>query len=197
MEAWTGLYGKAPSARQAQYAQAIAFLETGYGRAGQFGALAERGQYNWGALERRRDANGDCPPGTAPGSDQGSVCFYIFPSDVAAAKAFIHTLTQTHWPGVIPAMDGSPEDVAAAMRKSPAYYAGPSGSEEYKIQTYANAIRNAIKATGQPVPSGGGSASSTTKWLLIGGLVGGGLYWYSKNYRLPKIPRKLKSLASW
>lgn len=168
-EAWTRVHGRAPTSRELLYAQAIARLETGYGRAGQFGALAARGQFNWGALETRAPADGVCPAGTAPGNDQGSVCFFVFSSDVDAAAAFVRTLTKKHWPVLAAMKTGSPEDVASAMRVSPPYYTGISGSEQQKVQAYANAIASSIRAMGDPVPQ------RTTSPRLLPLLAGAGI----------------------
>lgn len=176
-EAWRQVWGRSPTDRELLYSAAIAFLETGYGRAGQFGQLAARGQYNWGALERRPSADGTCPPGTAPGGDQGAVCFYVFPSDVAAASAFLKTLTKKHWP-VVEAMRGTPEDVATAMRVFPPYYTGYANTESQKVADYAKAIRNAITAAGQDVPTGKESSSGSA--LLLAGLLFAGYALYRK-----------------
>lgn len=146
--AWRRVHGREPSERELAYAQAIAYLETGYGRTGQFAAMAANGRFNWGALQRPRNADGACPAGSEPGIDLGPRCFLVFNSDEEAAAAFIRLLTTRHWP-VIAAMRGTPEDVATAMRVPPPYYAGFSGSEQDRINAYANAIRNAMRATGQ------------------------------------------------
>lgn len=136
-QAWTSVWGREPTASELDYAQAIALLETGYGRSGQFAQMAANGQFNWGALERSRSADGTCPPGTSPGVDAGNPrCFFVFSSDVAAAAAFIRLLTKSHWP-VVQAMSGSPRDVAQAMKVSPAYYEAP-------VDQYAAAITNAL-----------------------------------------------------
>ena len=178
--AWRQVHGRAPTEAELTYSAAIASLETGYGRAGQFGALAARGQYNWGALERRRSADGTCPPGTAPGSDVGQVCFYVFDSDVEAAAAFLRTLTVRR-PAVTAAMRGSPEDVARAMRLSPAYYEGPPGDEDAKVRYYASAIRRNIAAAGRPVPSGGnGGGLSLGTAVILATAAGAGYWWYTE-----------------
>lgn len=194
--AWQNVHGRAPTARELLYSQAIARLETGYGRAGQFGALAARGQYNWGALQTRsKSADGECPPGTAPGSDQGSVCFFVYPTDVAAAAAFLTTLTKKHWP-VIEAMRGTPEDVARAMRVPPAYYAGTGGSEADRQAVYARAIRNAIAAIGEPVPEGLGPAPGTMGTLgrlAVAGALGYAAYRLYRTYGNSPTPRLRRS----
>lgn len=171
-QAWKQVHGRDPSASELLFAQAIALLETGYGRSGQFGALAAQGKYNWGALERRR-VGGACPPGTEPGSDQGAVCFLVFDSDELAAAAFLRNLTTRHWP-VLRAMRGSATDVARAMRVSPAYYTGTAFSEDGKVREYATAIENAARAIGSPLAIGGGGFP----WLLAAGAVGLGYAGY-------------------
>ena len=174
-DAWRRVHGRAPTLAERVYTQAIAYLETGYGRAAQFGPLADRGYYNWGALQTRAPVGGECPTGTVPGSDQGSVCFYVYRSDDAAAEAFIRTLTTRHWP-VVAAMRGSPEDVARAMRVPPVYYVGTTGSNEDRIARYASAIRGAIGRIGERVPSGG-AVASVLPWLLVAA-AGYGAYRY-------------------
>lgn len=152
-QAWVKVHGREPTESERNYAQAIALLETGYGRIGQFAQMAARGKYNWGAIQARPNADGSCPVNYEPGIDQGNVCFRVFPSDIDAAAEFIKQLTLPYGPatfqqrrqGTLNAMNGgSPEDVARAMRTptSVAYYAGPAGTEEQKVAYYANAIRS-------------------------------------------------------
>lgn len=177
-QAWRMVHGRAPTEAELTYAQAIALLETGYGRTGQFAAMAARGQYNWGALQRRPGPGG-CPPNTAPGNDQGSVCFYVYNTDVEAAAAYLRVLTKRHWP-VVQAMRGSPEDVARAMRVPPPYYTGVSGGEQDRINAYANAIRNGIRRSGSaaPVPTSG-SGSALPIVLALGAI--GAYWWYRRS----------------
>jgi len=167
--AWTRVHGSPPSEGALTLAQAIANLETGYGRAGQFGALAARGLYNWGALERQRLEDGTCPPGTEPGSDVGQVCFYVFRSDEDAAVAFLRTLTAAGGRNADRAratlgalQGGDAAAVAGAMRTPPAYYEGPPGSEAEKQAAYAHAIRSSIAAAGNREPSAGGTPAART-----------------------------------
>lgn len=152
-DAWRQLWGREGTPNEILYSQAIASLETGYGRIGQFGTLASRGQFNWGSEQRQVSADGTCPVGFALGTDQGKVCFFVFPSDVEAAAAFLKTLTKSSLrPDTVAAMAGSPEDVAKAMRGTApprtAYYAGVSGTEEQRIQAYADGIRTRAKQIG-------------------------------------------------
>lgn len=148
--AWVLVWGRQPTERELDYAQAIALLETGYGRAGQFAALAAQGKFNWGALQRARNTDGSCPPGTEPGLDASHPrCFLVFPSDEEAAAAFLRNLTKRHWP-VVEAMRGEPIDVARAMKVPPAYYEAP-------VEEYARAISNALAR----IHGAGGVSSSS------------------------------------
>ena len=181
-DAWRLVHGREPTENELLYSQAIALLETGYGRTGQFAAMAARGQFNWGALERRRLSDGSCPAGTAAGSDVGPVCFYVYESDTLAAAAFLRTLTKRHWP-VVQAMQGSPEDVARAMRVPPAYYSGLSGSEQDRINAYASAIRNSIRRIGANAPTPGGASSvlasaTDPRRVLVAAVAAGALAWW-------------------
>lgn len=146
--AWRRVHGREPSAAERSYAQAIAFLETGYGRAGQHGKLAAAGLYNWGNVELARAPDGPCPQGYAPGVDVGPVCFRVSTSDEEAAAVFLRALTRRHWP-VLEAMKGDAWDVAKAMRAPPAYYAGSGATEAERVAGYASAIRGALRAMGE------------------------------------------------
>lgn len=137
--------------------------------------MAADGAFNWGSLHARGTPP-DCPAGSMPGSDQGSVCFQVFPSDEQAAAAFIRVLAKNR-PSVLAAMAGSPEDVAHAM-KATGYYTAPE-------TTYASAIRSALKTTGGTL--GSGAVSSSSGLLLVAG--GIGLYWLYANGHLTFLKR--------
>ena len=174
--AWRRVHGRDPSERELVYAQAIAALETGYGRSGQFAAMAARGRYNWGALQRPRNSDGSCPSGTEPGFDVGAKCFLVFDSDEEAAAEFLRLLTTRHWP-VVQAMRGSPEDVATAMRVRPAYYEGLGGSEQDRISYYARAIRNAAAAAGSNLQGASAAIPGAVPWASLGLLAVGTYLW--------------------
>lgn len=173
-QAWQAVHGRAPTSDEAAYAQAIAFLETRYGRAGQFGQFVADGLgYNWGAQERGRLSDGSCPAGTVEGTDAGNArCFYVWPSDVEAAKAFIRNLTvsfPTRAASILDAMNGgTPEDVAEAMRQAPAYF-------EASADQYAAGIRNALSAMRSAnIPTPSARARGLSFFTLLA--LGGGLY---------------------
>jgi hypothetical protein len=152
-DAWRKLWSREGTANEILYSQAIASFETGYGRLGQFAQFAKDGKFNWGAEQRKPNADGTCPANFVLGKDNGNVCFYYYPSDVDAAANFLRTLTKSSLrPGVVAAMAGTPEDVARAMRgpnpPQGAYYEGIKGTEEQKVQAYADGIRARAKTIG-------------------------------------------------
>lgn len=178
--AWQAVHGTDPSDDQLSYTMAIARLENNFGRAGQFAAFAADGDYNWGSLHA--NARPPCPDGSRQGSDQGNVCFKVFGSDEAAAKAFVYELTANPHFGrqnVAAAMDGgSPEDVAQAM-KGAKYFTAPTA-------TYASAIRSNLAALGADVPDGGGGGSSSFgRFAVVAGLLGAGA-WYVQKHGWPR-----------
>ena len=164
--AFQSVMGRSASISELSYSQAIAWLENGYGRAGQFAAMAADGDYNWGSLHARGSPP-DCPAGSRAGSDQGQVCFQVYPTDEQAAAAFLRVLVRNR-PSVLAAMSGSPEDVAHAMKVS-GYYTAPES-------TYAAAIRSAVKATG------GTTGSSSSSSLVLLALAGAAYYAYSRGW---------------
>lgn len=184
-EEWQKIYGRPPTENEVMFTQAVAWLETNYGRAGQHGKFAEQGLYNWANIEKRRVGD-TCEPGWVAGKDQGDVCFRVFPTDNEAAAALITTLTKRHWP-VLQAMEnpGTPEAVAAAMKVKPAYY----GADE---ALYAKAIANSLRAMGKTpnMPSAAPKvvAANLTKSLgtklAIGGIAfGAALYWWTRGHQ--------------
>jgi hypothetical protein len=211
-QAWTNLHGSAPSEQQLAYAHAIALLETGYGRVGQFANMAAQGIFNWGALQKAMPAGGVCPMGTFPGKDtfQGQVvdvCFFGFPTDVEAAQSFLKTLTKSfaaRSTAVLLAMHGTPEDVALAMKTPPAYYTDPAGK-------YAIAITNALR---QIAAGGAGPSVSPTKAVALtaplAGVAAFGLtlfvlsvgtaasYWLSERHRKSsRAAGAARSIGAW
>jgi hypothetical protein len=140
-------FGKPASGGELDFACAVAYFESGYGRAGmanwvatgQFAKWAANGQFNYGALESGTGPDGasvtflGIPATMGAGADAGrSTFFYLFASDLQAANAFLgvwgkpDTLTA--------AQSGSPTAVAAAM-KAHGYYEGfwvPTGNPQGK-----------------------------------------------------------------
>ena len=167
--AFRSVMGRDPSTSEVSYSQAVAWLENQYGRAGQFAAMAADGNFNWGSLHARGTPP-DCPAGSRAGSDQGSVCFQVFPTDEQAAAAFLRVLVKNR-PSVLAAMSGTPEDVAHAMRAT-GYYTAPEA-------TYAAAIRSALKTTGGQL--GTATVAGSSGFLLVALAIGG--YWaYTNGY---------------
>ena len=190
-QAWKELHGREGTPAELVLAQAIQRFETAYGRAGQFAAMAAQGKYNWGALERGRNSDGSCPAGTEPGIDAGNArCFFVYPSDVSAAKASLYVLTKADGAhanrtrATLAALgSGDPYAVAKAMRTSPAYYEGFGSTEAEKVHAYGSAIeKNAeVIQASLGIPSLSSPVSSLRKavgvLLLLAGVGVVGYAW--------------------
>jgi len=140
---WRKIWNREATKLETLYTLAIAHLETGYGRIGQFAKMADEGIFNWANGEIPLPANGTCPSGYTAGVDNGkNVCFRTFHSDNEAANYLIRLLTKKHWP-VIQAIadEGTPEAVAHAMKAPPAYYSAPES-------TYAAGLKSRITLIG-------------------------------------------------
>ena len=179
-QAWQLVHNRMPTERELSYAQSIASFETGYGRLGQFAEMARRGMYNWGALQRPRNLDGSCPPGTSSGMDASNPrCFYVFSSDLDAARRYLWELTKNprytaRVSATLRAMaNGTPEDVAIAMKTPAAWYEAP-------VALYAKAIRNGLHAIGAGTLGPAIQEQSTTSGLAVAAslLVGGGAIYY-------------------
>lgn len=147
-EAWRAIHGRTPTANELNAAQTIAHFETVYGRAGQFAQWASDGKFNWGALQRVRNPDGSCPSGMQPGQDAANLrCFFVYPSDFEAAKAYLRVLT-VQFPkraaATLAAMaTGDLIQVAQAMRNAdPAHAFFELDANEYgrRLVTRAKAI---------------------------------------------------------
>lgn len=187
--AWRSVHGRAPTAAETLFTMAIASLETGYGRAGQFGRLADQGLYNWGAEQTRPQDDGSgslvCPAGTAPGGDtyQGapvSVCFYVSSTDEQAAARIIRTLSvsfpaRAH--AIVAAMNsGSAADVARAMKVSPAYYTADESEYARGLAARASAVASAANLA---LPAAA-KAAKLWLWLGLASAAGAGLWFWKK-----------------
>lgn len=188
--AFSRAVGRAASETELTMAQAVALLETGYGRIGQFAAWADQGMFNWGALQKTPNADGTCPVGTQPGMDASNArCFYVYPDDPTAAAAFLNILIGSQVSTAIRARNqatlealstGSPLAVAEAMRTPMAYY-------EADVNQYANAIQNAVAAIAasgagtMPAPKSSGIWAGVV--MGVGGVLAAGAAYLFSNGR--------------
>ncbi len=188
-QAYRSLHNAEPSPGELDFGCAVAFFETGYGRAGgadwahpgQFARWARDGLINWGALESGKP--GDDPAlrafisaGLHPVKEQGSDArntrwFYLFPSDLEAATAFLMSWGKPDT--LAAASTGSAFNVAASM-KAHGYFEAP-------IEQYAAGLDGARRTVtgggGVPDPTGGfpGAAALTgivilgASWLALAG----------------------------
>jgi hypothetical protein len=189
--------GAEPSDASVHGAASVGWLETRYGRSGQFGKLAAQGQFNWGAVERAKLHDGSCPEGYVPGTDVGHVCFRVWPTDDAAADDYIKILINSHVP-----LDQGARAQAAAMRRA-GYYGGfhwapgynemikgdprgiematPAEADAANVNEYASAIQSAMnvyasgkdaKTSGIAAVRAGGAIASLGVLLAVGAALG-------------------------
>ena len=192
-EAWRALHGRSPSVNELNAAQTIAHFETVYGRAGQFAEWARQGKFNWGALQRVRNPDGSCPAGMQPGQDAANLrCFFVYPSDYEAAKAFLRVLT-VNFPvraaATLRAMaTGDLIQVAQAMRNSdPAHAFFELDANEYgrRLVTRAKMIFGpAFQPSGDAGTAVGGAR------IAIGLLALGTGIWYYLTRFPPRAGRR-------
>lgn len=196
VQAWRAVHGRDPTTGEAAYTQAVAFLENRYGRAGQFAQFIAQGGYNWGALERARNADGGCSDGWMAGVDAGNPrCFRVYPSDLAAATAYVANLTKsfpTRAARILAAMNGgTAADVASAMKSTPAYF-------EADPVTYGKAIDNALAAmrtANVPTPSPAQAAAAGRGLLLFAALCAAGYAYHARPDLVRRIPFVGRRLA--
>jgi hypothetical protein len=159
-EAWRSVHGRVPTGRELDYAQAIALLESHYGDAF---AVKSGGLRNWGAEQQGRPVNGACPPGMFIHADVDAKgrpserCFFGFTTDEQAAAHFLHILTQTHWP-FIAAANGTPVNVALALKNPPPYYEADATAYARAIGNALATISHALSPRAPAVPAGGAPA---------------------------------------
>lgn len=191
-EAWRAIHGREPTANELNAAQTIAHFETVYGRAGQFAAWAQEGKFNWGALQRVRNADGSCPAGMQSGQDAANPrCFFIYPSDFEAAKAYLRVLTVSfpiRAAATLRAMaTGDLLQVAQAMRNAdPAHAFFELDANEYgrRLVTRARSIFGPIYPTNVPGP--GSTGINIAVGLLA---LGTGIWYYFTRYS-PRAGRR-------
>ena len=175
-------FGTEPTDGELDFGLAIAYFESGYGRAGaaswaalgQFARWASEGLYNWGALQTSQPG-----PDRREGKDAGRrVFFFVYPSDYLAARAMLRSLAGgARAPWRAAAASGSAFSVAAAMKRAgyfEGFHVGPGElgtngrtkergfveeeskaiAEQKNIADYAGALERYRKIVTQPPPAG-------------------------------------------
>lgn len=148
-----------PAAYQA--AQAIARLETFYGKAWKGTGI---GSHNWGAVQSGRPQDGVCPGGflytdTRPNSDGTStpysVCFKSYDTDALGCAGFLSVLLTGHIGQYVDTVirSGSAFAVATAMH-SGGYFEGYGATVQERINHYASAIAHNAAAIGASIGEG-------------------------------------------
>jgi len=173
---WERIYGRPSTSLETLFMMAIGWLETHYGRAGQFASWPEQGFYNWGNLTANKTSDGMCPVGSKSGGDTYdgkpvTACFRVFGSDAEAANAMIRNLTKRHWPVAQAIADeGTAEAVAHAMKVSPAYYTAPESQYVTGIKNAASAIGKELKTTTQETVKKGVDTATSHPGLILGAI---------------------------
>jgi hypothetical protein len=163
--AWRQVFGRDPSETEAQGVQAVASLETNYGRG--------QGRNNWGSVHA---SGGDCTSGTDTdaGGKRYTTCFKNYASPQAGAVDLIRTMVKPNVAG--PLRSGSASRVARAMHANRYFELDPSAYAE-RIEARAKIIAGAL-----------GEAWTFRRTnaflglLALGAVAGGGFLWYRKGY---------------
>lgn len=223
-QAYVALHGRDASPGELDFGCAVAFFETGYGRAGaadwvhpgQFARWARDGLINWGALETatqgdegtlRAFQSAGLHPEKRQGSDAGNTrFFYLFPSDLEAATAFLMSWGKPDT--LAAAATGSAFAVASSMRAHGYYegfHVGPGRlgrrasppfveeasdaiATEKDIADYASAlerVRRTVTGSGgvpDPTQVGFPGAAALTGIVILAGswlaMVGAARWWF-------------------
>lgn len=162
-----------PNASAVQAVQAIARFEGGYGHAW--------GARNWGAVQCKERA--PCPPHCVEVTDSDAAgvpyqaCMRIYPTHVDGAADLVRQLYRRE--GVPEALAAGVATRIAERMRATAYFEAPAHKYARAIADNAASI---AKSIGEPLavhlhapgPAGSGLAA-----LLVLGVVGGAIYWYS------------------
>lgn len=179
MEAWQDLHGSLPSPQEAQAMQAMAWLESGYGRRWS-GACSE--SRNWGSVQASRPP---CGPGTCEYQDRRSdgsvyrVCFRSYETDVEGATNMIGVALRT---------DGARKAAAAGDLRAfsealfrAGYYEGIGATERERIDGHYKALRGSARLVARELDEPLYDAPSATQggaaWVLGGALLIGAMLW--------------------
>lgn len=134
-QAFKDVMGRAPTAFEAQYAQAVGFAESSYGKGWQD---AMKACFNWGAVQC--PANNQTGPGCVPYQDSHSsgekyaVSFRCYANDLEGAKDLIKHVFKNRpvTASILASKDGTTFRTSYAMRRE-AYYGGfcPKATTQY------------------------------------------------------------------
>lgn len=161
--AWRQVFGRDASTTEAQGVQAVASLETNYGRG--------QGVNNWGSVHA---TGGACTSGTDTDANGKTyaTCFRNYPSHAAGAADLIRTMVKSNVAG--PLRSGSASRVARAMHKN-RYFELDVAEYSKRIEVRARVIADAL---GEPW-----SFRRTNAFLgvvVLGAVAGGAFIWYRK-----------------
>lgn len=179
MEAWQDLHGTLPSPQEAQAMQALAWLESGYGRRWQ-GACAD--SRNWGSVQATLPP---CGPGACEYTDRRSdgtpysVCFRSYATDQEGAANMIGVALRTEAARKAVG-SGDLRAFSEALFRA-GYYEGIGSTKAERIERHHKALRGAAKLVARELSEPLYDAPSTPQggavWLLGGALLVGAMIW--------------------
>jgi hypothetical protein len=198
LSAWRNRYGTEPSLAQIQSAQAIALLETSYGRG--WPTAEGNAANNWGAVQcPKLPQDGVCPCDgwlhkdsypTANGSVEYAVCFRRYPSPEAGADGVLANMSPKARPKTWAAMATGDAVALSTAMYDEKYYQGFGATREQRIEGHVKAVERSVaaiaKALNEPIAvarggtsygtsSGGSGVGVGPKILLVGALAAAGI----------------------
>lgn len=170
------VFGREPTLLEAQFAQAVACVETGGEYDAAYYVNKETGDkifgsHNWGAMHCAE--NPPCPPGCFEATDVGQNCFMRFSSVDEGVRAFIRTLYVRRSSVLRAANTGSTSAVASAMKQT-GYFTAPLADYEDGLNGCLQRIAAALGEQA-PVSRGISVRGLLPPLLLIG--AGVALFW--------------------
>lgn len=148
-----------PTPAAVQAMQAVALLESSYGRGWKKGSPMES-SHNWGAVQTK--AKPPCPAGTALQGDTHAdgtpytVCFKVYPDDDAGALDMLATVRRIWGPRRLAALSTGDADRFADAQIGSGYTEGRGKTLRdrkiaYRDGNFLPAIRSVAKSLGEPV----------------------------------------------
>lgn len=158
LNAWRNRYGNEPSLAQIQSAQAIALLETSYGRG--WPTAEGNGANNWGAIQcSKLPTDGVCPcdgwlhkdsyPTSSGQSVEYQVCFRRYASPEAGADAVLGQMSPKARPKTWAAMQTGDAVALSSALYDERYYQGFGATREKRIEGHVKAVERSVKAIAQ------------------------------------------------
>lgn len=159
--AFTSIFGRAPSAFEAMFLQAIAWLETNYGSGWKGVGI---GSWNMGAIQKGGWSGSffeytDTHPNPDGTSTPYKIGFRKYPSAQAGFEDLckvVYLVNVQRKRALVAAAAGDVHAFSTALHNYPCYYEGFGATDAIRIANHAKAVTNAIKLQcaeiGDPLP---------------------------------------------